>query len=304
MTKVSLLRLPTLDGLLAFEAAARHGTFERAADNLFVTGGAIAKRVGALEQLLGVQLLNRSGRTLTPTAIGLEYLEQIRGPLHSLINVPLHRGVGDNRQPLRVYSPPTFARQIIMPNLGEFSTNHPHVDLELILLAPNSGPVNDADIRVQGGDPVRLGGVVLMADVVTPLAAPALLERLPPIRMPEDLASAPLVRSPLVSWVPWFQAAGLRWSEPAQGPKLVDLGLALEAAASGQGIALGSPALARPWLKSGSLVPLFRRITCPALPYCLLSHSANGTAEAFARWLKGVCDRAVREASEYISDFN
>lgn len=301
MTKASLLRLPTLDGLLAFEAAARYGTFERAANNLFVTGGAIAKRVAALEQLLGVQLLDRSGRTLTPTAIGLEYLEQIRGPLHSLINVPLHRGPGDTREPLRVYLPPTFARQIVMPHLGEFSSKHPHVDLEVILLAPNSGPVSDADIRVQGGDPVRLGGVVLMADIVTPMAAPSLLARLPKMQTPEDLASAPLLRSPLVSWVPWFQAAGLNWSEPAQGPKLVDLGLVLEAASSGLGVALGSPALARSWLRDGSLVPIFPDTTCPALPYCLLPHMAYGTADAFARWLKGVCDRAVRDASEYIS---
>lgn len=304
MTKSSLPHLPTLDSLLAFEAAARHGTFERAANDLFVTGGAIAKRVAALEQLLGVQLLYRSGRTLTPTPIGLEYLEQIRGPLHSLINVPLHRGVSDKREPLRVYLPPTFARQIVMPHLGEFSEKHPRVDLEVILLAPNTGPVSDADIRVQGGDPVRLGGVVLMADVVTPMASPSLLDKLPPMRTPADLSTATLLRSPLVSWVPWFQAADLNWAEPSSGPKLVDLGLVLEAAASGQGIALGSPALAKPWLQRGALVPLFPAITCAALPYCLLPHAAAGIAGAFAHWLKGVCDRVIRESSEYISPVN
>lgn len=301
MTKGTLTHLPTFDSLLAFETTARHGTFERAANDLCVTGGAIAKRVNALEQQLGVQLLDRSGRILTPTAIGLEYLEQIRGPLHALINVPLHHGVTEKRESLRVYLPPTFARQIVMPHLGEFSAKHTLVDLEIILLAPNSGPVSDAGIRVQGGDPVRLGGVVLMADVVTPMASPALLERLPPINSPDDLSNATLLRSPLVSWTPWFQAAGINRSEPSSGPKLVDLGLVLEAAASGQGIALGSPALAKAWLKNGSLIPIFPSITCAALPYCLLPHAASGITGSFAHWLKTVCDRVIHESSEYIS---
>ncbi|MFD1559376.1 LysR substrate-binding domain-containing protein [Paraburkholderia silviterrae] len=296
------LHLPSLDGLLAFEAAARHGTFERAADELCVTGSAIAKRVAAVEQLLGVQLLVRRGKSLTLTPVGKEYLDQLRSPLRLLAEMPLHRKHREQKERLRVCSPPTFARQIIMPRLATFTAAHPELELEIVLTAPNADTAaSDADLWIRGGDPLSIGGMVLMLDCITPLAAPALLQRLGPVHEPADLASMPLLRTPLEHWTPWFRAANLDWPEPARGPKLMDLGLLLEAAASGQGVALGSPALAHHWLANDTLVPLFPGVVCPATPYCLMPHASQGAAAAFARWLVGVCERAVQEASEFLS---
>lgn len=298
----SRLRLPSLDGLLAFEAAARHGTFERAAEELCVTGSAIAKRVAAVEQLLGVQLLVRSGKSLTLTLAGMDYLSEVRGPLRLLAAVPLHQKHGTQKERLRVCSPPTFARQIIMPRLEEFTVAHPELELEIVLTAPNADcAAPDSDIWIRGGDPVIAGGTLLMLGCITPLAAPALLQRLGPLREPADLASMPLLRTPLEHWTPWFRVANLDWPEPAHGPKLMDLGLLLEAAASGQGVALGSPALARHWLATGTLVPVFPLTVCPGTPYCLMPYSSQGAAGAFARWLVGVCAQAVQEASEFLS---
>jgi DNA-binding transcriptional LysR family regulator len=97
------LRVPSLDGLLAFEAAARYGTFERAAEVLCITGSAAAKRVAAVEQLLGVQLLDRSGKTLVLTDIGREYLQQVAGPLRLLAAGPLHQS--DEKRKARVRTP-------------------------------------------------------------------------------------------------------------------------------------------------------------------------------------------------------
>lgn len=298
----SRLRFPSLDGLLAFEAAARHGTFERAADELCVTGSAIAKRVAAMEQLLGVQLFVRNGKLLTLTPSGKEYLDQVRGPLRLLAAVPLHQKHGEQKERLRVCSPPTFARQIIMPRLQSFTAAHPELELEIVLTVPDADTVApDADLWIRGGDPVGVGGTALMLGCITPLAAPSLLQQLKPIRKPADLASTPLLRTPLEHWTPWFRAANLDWPEPTRGPKLMDLGLLLEAAASGQGIALGSPALARNWLANGTLVPVLPAVVCPATPYCLMPYSSQGAAAAFARWLVGVCEQAVHEASEFLS---
>ena len=98
---------------------------------------------------------------------------------------------------------------------------------------------------------------VLLCEQVLPLAAPALLQRLPPLREPADLAQAPLLRTPLEPWAPWFRAAGWTGPSPRRAPGCVDLGLTLEAAVSGQGVALARPSLARHWLAAGSLVPLF-----------------------------------------------
>lgn len=296
------LRLPSLEGLRAFEAAARLGTFERAAEELNVTASAVGKRVGTVEELLNTQLLVRSGKSLALTAAGKEYLAQVRAALGLLAAVPLHQRAAQRVQRLRVCSPPTFARQILVPHLEGFTSAHPDVELEIVLSIPylDAAPA-DADVEVRNGDPLPTGAPPLMHDVVVPVASPALLHRLPPMRTPIDLAGAPLLRTPLEPWAPWFRAAGLNWPEPSQGPRLVDLGLLLEAAVSGQGIALARPSLARHWLRTGTLVPVFGLTAPPAHQYYLLPHAAQGAAPAFAAWLQQVCARVAAEGAELLS---
>lgn len=298
----SRLRIPSLDGLLAFEAAARHGTFERAAQALCVTGSAVAKRVAAVEQLLGVTLLDRSGKTLALTETGKTYLQQVSGPLRLLAAVPLHQLDGARKERLRVCAPPTFARQIVAARLHEFTDRYASVELELVLSTPypDSAP-GDIDLWIRGGEPVEPGCTILMRDCATPLIAPALLRAVGPLARPADLVRVALLRTSLEPWTPWLHAAGLDWNEPQEGPKLMDLGLLLEAAVSGQGVALGRPTLAFQWLAAGALVPVFPAIRCAVPPYYLMPHSSSGAAQAFAQWLVGVCARASRDASEYLS---
>ena len=291
------LRLPSIDGLRAFDAAARLGTFERAADELSVTASAVSKRVATLEELLGVMLFARTGKTLALTPAGKEYLDQVRAALGLLTAMPQHRRAAQRAERLRVSSPPTFARQILVPRLEDFTRGHPDVELEIVLSIPYlDNAASDADIDVRHGDPSALGGRQLLHDVVLPVAAPSLLARLPPLRVPADMRHATLLRTPLEPWAPWLHVAGLAWPEPAQGPKLLDLGLLLEAAVSGQGIALARPSLARHWLASGSLRPLFDIRAVPQNQYVLMPHAANGAAAAFAVWLRGVCATLDREA--------
>lgn len=297
------LRLPSIDGLRAFEAALRLGTFERAAEELAITASAVSKRISALEDLLATPLLQRGGKTLQPTAAGKEYLAQVRTALGLLAAMPLHQRPAQRLRRLRVTSPPTFARQILVPRLEGFTRAHPDIELELLLSIPYlDTPGHDTDLEVRAGEPAQ--GTVLLSDRVLPVAAPALRARLGPLRGPTDLARAPLLRTPLEPWTPWFRAAGLDWPEPASGPRLVDLGLTLEAAVCGQGVALARPTLARPWLASGTLQPLFA-LTAPAtLPYLLLPHADDGhdgPASTFARWLRGECAQAQAEAAEWLS---
>lgn len=296
------LRLPSLEGLRAFEAAARLGTFERAADELNVTASAVSKRVGTVEELLNTQLLVRSGKSLTLTAAGKEYLTQVRAALGLLAAVPLHQRAAQRVQRLRVCSPPTFARQILVPHLEGFTRAHPEVELEVVLSIPylDASPA-DADVEVRNGNLAAAGAVALMDDLVVPVASPALLQRLPAMHEPDDLRHAPLLRTPLEPWAPWFEAAGLPWPEPGQGPKLVDLGLLLEAAVAGQGVALARPSLARHWLRTGTLVPLFRVTAAPTHHYYLLQHAAHPAAAAFAGWLGTVCAQVAAEGAELLS---
>jgi DNA-binding transcriptional LysR family regulator len=293
------VRLPSIDGLRAFEATARLGSFERAADELHVSASAVGKRIATVEDLLGTALFTRGAKTLALTATGKEYLAQVSGALALLTALPLHRRSAQRSSRLRITAPPTFARQILVPQLERFTTAHPDTELEVLLSIPYlAGGESDADIEVRHGS----DGLVLMHDVVLPVASPTLLARLPALRAPVDLAHAPLLRTPLEPWATWFAAAGLAWPEPAQGPKLVDLGLTLEAALAGQGVALARPSLARGWLASGALQALPFGITAvPATQYRLLPHAGHGAAALFAQWLAEVCAEVAADANALVS---
>lgn len=291
------VRYPSIDGLRAFETAARVGSFEHAADELNITASAVSKRVSTLEELLGTPLFVRSARALVLTPAGKEYLAQVGAALGLLASVPLHRRAAQRTQRLRVTAPPTFARQVLVPHLEQFTLTHPHIELEVVLSIPflDVAPT-DADVEVRNGDCDSIGITPLMHDVVMPMAAAALLARSAPFRQPADLSRAPLLRTPLEPWTPWFRAAGLDWPEPAEGPRLIDLGLTLEAAVSGQGIALARPSLARSWLASGALRPLFNITAAPTNQYYLMPHAAQGAPLAFAQWLLGVCAQVCRDS--------
>ncbi|MDO9598011.1 MAG: LysR substrate-binding domain-containing protein [Azoarcus sp.] len=303
MHPLSDVRFPSIDGLRAFEAAARLGSFERAADELNVTASAVSKRLATVEELLGASLLNRGGKTLGLTAVGKEYLEQVRAALGLLAAMPLHRRSAQRVERLRVCVPPTFARQILVPALASFTRAQPQIELEIVLSVPylDQGG-GDAQLEVRHGDSAAHGGDVLMNDCVVPMAAPGLLAAFEPLNGAVDLDRLPLLRTPLESWMPLFEAAGLgAREEPASGPRLVDLGLLLEAAASGQGVAPGRPSLARAWLQAGSLVPLFG-IRAPArTQYYIATATPQGPAATFAHWLRETSRTAEQEAVELLS---
>lgn len=293
-------RLPSVDGLRAFEAAARLGSFERAADELHVTASAIGKRIGVLEELVGAPLFTRGARSLVLTEAGRDYLAPARHVLELLMAMPQHRRGAPARERLRVCVPPTFARQVLMPRLAGFTAAQPAVELELLLSLPQLDvAATDADVEVRFGQAGQ--GLPLLHERVLPLAAPALCAALGERPEPAAVARVPLLRSPLDPWTPWFRAAGLPWPEPEAGPRLADLGLVLEAALAGQGVALARPSLARAALASGALRAPWALAAEPAHQYYLLPHAADGAAAAFAAWLRGACAEAAREAQALLS---
>jgi DNA-binding transcriptional LysR family regulator len=295
----SPLRLPSLEALRAFEAAARLGSFEGAADELAVTASAISKRVATLEELVGQPLFQRSPKALLTTAAGKEYLQQVAPVLGLLAAMPQHRRSAARTRRLRLNTPPTFARQVLVPRLEDFVREHPDIDLEVVLSIPHldhSGP--ESDLEVRHGPPGL--GAVLLHDRVLPMASRSLLQRLPPLRTPADLAQAPLLRTPIEPWAPWFRAAGLPWPEPHSGVRLVDLGLTLEAAVLGQGVALGRPTLAAHWLRAGTLVMPFALHAEPAQRYQLLVHASLPEAQQLGAWLLQVCGALERDANSLL----
>jgi LysR family transcriptional regulator, glycine cleavage system transcriptional activator len=295
------VRLPSLDGLRAFEAAARLGSFERAADELHLTASAIGKRVAVLEELLGTTLVQRGARALALTAAGSDYLAQVAPLLAQLLALPQHRRGGAAPERLRVCVPPTFARQVLVPNLEAFTSAHPAVELELQLSLPQLDlAATDADVELRFGR--AASGRPLLREQVLPMATPALRSRLPGLDEPAALQGLPLLRSPLEPWAPWFAAAGLAWPEPASGPRFADLGLLLEAAVAGQGVALLRPSLARHALDGGALVPMSRISAEPAHHYYLLPVARDHRpARLFAEWLEAVCERLEQASRAPVS---
>ena len=286
-----LPRLPSLDGLLAFDAVARLGSFEQAAELLNIGPSAIAKRIAALESLLGTPLLQRGGgaKQLTLTAAGKEYLEPMRQALALLSAMPQHQRINQRRERLRVTAPPTFARLMLVSALPDFEAQFPDVELELMLSTPfldEGAP--PAEIEIRHGIVGReiSAAQVLMQEAVTPLISPALHESLGPLNEPAQLRAATLLRTPLEPWEPWLRAAGLDWPEPPQGTRYVDLGLVMEAALQGQGVVLGHPRLAAEALRRGALLRPFELSVPAARQYGLTHCAQTASAQAFAEWLR------------------
>lgn len=293
------VRLPSVAHIRAFEAAVRLGSFERASDELAITPSAVGKRVAALESLLGVKLLCRVGRGVEPAPAGREYLDQVSVALGLLTRSAFHRRTFAAQQRLRVTLPPTFAREVLIPHLAEFTRAHPEIELELMLSIPYldiSAPGCDLEIRFGEGAFDALECERLVDEPVFPACSPAFLARSGGLASPRDLRKEFLLRCPLEPWQPWLAAAGIEWPEPDSGHRIVDLGMMLEAATTHQGIALARRSLARRALKAGQLVQLFALEVRPKFSYFVCWHRKHGIDEAkgcFIDWLKAVCDKAA-----------
>lgn len=283
-------RLPPLHCLQAIEAVARLGSVVAAADELCVTASAISHRLRQLETWLGQPLIARpQPLTLTPSAV--QYAAAARAALAGLEALPGPRSDASRR--LLVAVPPTFARNILVPRLAAFTGQFPDIELELQLTIPlldvKAGEA-DVEVRYGGGQYADAGGPeLLLAEPVFPVGSPPYLERAGPFDTPGALRRANLLRSPLEPWRPWFQAAGLDWPEPAQGVQFNDLGLLMEAAVAGHGIALGRRTIIRHWLDAGLLRPVLDIVAESPHAYWLLydrSDLQRPEVRRFIDWLR------------------
>ncbi|MGN4068817.1 transcriptional regulator GcvA [Burkholderia gladioli] len=288
---MDLRKLPPLNALRAFEAAARHESFSRAADELFVTHGAISHQVRALEEELGVPLFVRHGKRLSLTESGERYARQVRAALTILLDATQDVRAADRGNRLVVSSLQSFAARWITPRVGSFIDRHPDIDLEL--QSTNSltdFSRDDVDIAIRFGNGHYPGLHVekLFDEMFFPACAPGLNGGVLP-REPADLARYPLLRSDDELWRPWFDAAGLETlSEPKRGLLFQDSSQLVQAAIDGQGIALVRRSLAAAELDAGRIVRLFD-IDGPS-PWhgyfvCLPSRLAAPRVQAFRTWL-------------------
>jgi LysR family transcriptional regulator, glycine cleavage system transcriptional activator len=295
------VRFPSIDGLRAFEAASRLGSFEKASEELSITASALSKRISSLEALVGAALFDRVGRAVTLTVSGKEYSQQVRQVLSQLGSIGLHSRHTQSAKRLRVVAPPTFAREILIPNLASFTQKHSSVEIEVVVAIPYlNTEVPEADVAIQFGP--KSSAQPLLFEPVFAVAAPGFAKRYQ-IKQPADLvrlkSPVPLIKCPIEPWASWLASLNLTLAEKDSkgGLSLVDLGLMLEAAAHGHGVALARTSIAARWLQTGALVRLFPDVEIESSEgYCLAVRTASAQAISFSQWLLGVCKKLELKA--------
>jgi LysR family glycine cleavage system transcriptional activator len=294
-------RLPPLNALRAFEAAARHCSFVRAAEELHVTPAAISQQIKVLEDYLGVALFRR-GKLLSLSesasavqALVSEAFDQLE---RATLKIRAYRDDG----PLVVSAPPAFAARWLIPRLDAFHAQHPEVDLRLLATQRLVDfRVEDVDlaIRFGAGDYPDLHAERLMSETIVPIAAPKLAQA---IKRPSDLARYTLLEDEwhtangvFPDWETWLATLQVV-DMPLHVQHFGDANLVLQAAVAGLGVTLAWHSLVIDDLKSGRLVRLLDKTIPTTLSYHLViphNRTMLGKVVTFRAWL---LDQAAKQS--------
>jgi LysR family glycine cleavage system transcriptional activator len=285
-------RLPSLNALKAFEAAARHGSFTTAAGELHVTQGAVSHQVKALELDLGMKLFHRERQRLAITAAGRSYLEVVRDAFDRLsfgTETLLQR---QRAGVLTVTVSPNFAAKWLVHRLGRFAEAHPGVDLRVSASTHHVDFAReDIDLAIRHGDGQWPGLHVarLCAEELFPVCGPKLARGRCALRSPADLKRHTLLHvDDRRDWDRWLAEAGVADAASARGLVFNQASLAIDAAVEGQGVALARTALAAWDILAGRLVRPFALALKVPYAYwivCPKSTAALPKISAFRDWL-------------------
>ena len=250
------LDLPPTSSLRAFALAARWLSFKRAADELGLSPSALSRQIQALEEHLGVTLFRRLNPGLELTDDGRRYLATVE-PALRLLSTAQHELATRPRE-LRVSALQSFSESWLVPHLPEFERRHPGIELRIeatLRYADFARDPVDVAIRFGRGPWDGLHAEPIVDLDSFPVCAPALASGDAPIRRPEDLAAHTLIHVAQVpdAWQGWLRAAGVPDLEPRRSVTYDHVGIALAAAASGQGVALSTELLCESWLRDGRL---------------------------------------------------
>ena len=254
-------RLPPLNALKAFEAAARHESFTRAAAELFVTQGAVSHQVKALEQELGLKLFNRERQRLVITEAGRDYLNVVRDAFDRIAVGTERLLQRQNAGVLTVSTSPDFAAKWLVHRLGHFVEAHAEIDLRVSASLHHVDFAReevDLAVRHGEGDWPGLDAVMLSAEQLFAVCSPKLLSgKRGPVRLTE-LLKFPLIHTGDRSgWARWLAAAGVDDKVAIHGPVLNRDAISIDAAINGQGIALARTTLVAWDLINGRLARAF-----------------------------------------------
>ena len=285
-------RLPPLNALKAFEAAARHESFTQAAVELCVTQGAVSHQVKALEAELSIKLFNRERQRLVITEAGRDYLAVIRDALDRIALGTDRLLERQNTGVLTVSTSPDFAAKWLVHRLGHFAEAHAGIDLRVsATLHHVDFAREEVDLAVRHGDGnwPGLETVKLASEQLFVVCSPKLVSGRRGLRQPADILKFPLIHmDSRDDWARWLQAAGVDAAQAIHGPVLNRASMVIDAAINAQGIALARTTLAAWDLINGRLVRPFPESLRLAKTYWILCPKATAKLPkitAFTEWL-------------------
>jgi LysR family glycine cleavage system transcriptional activator len=255
-----------LSALPSFEAAARHLSFSKAADELCVTHGAVSHAVRHLEEQLGVPLMIRATRSVRLTPAGAALATEVRDALDRLAAASAAVS-GEACGVVNVSTIDSFAARWLMPRMSRFRQAHGDIDVRVATserLADFTSDGIDIAIRCGGGRYAGLSAELLMTEHHFPVCSPQLLKRRHRLRTPADLAHHTLLHDVFTAdWAMWLRTAGIHGVDPHRGPTFLSSDHAMQAALRGEGVVLGRSAVVADELAAGALVRPFK-LSLPA----------------------------------------
>ena len=288
--------LPSLGALQAFEAAARHGSFTRAAEELNLTQGAVSRQVAALEQTLGVPLFERVRQRVTLTPAGLAYAAEVRDALSRIaaatMSAMAFRGAGGT---LALAILPTFGTRWLIPRLPDFFQKHPEVTINFATrIRPFDFRQEPLDAAIHFGDPHWPGAAMhrLMGEVIVPVASPALIARVGLKAPPTCCARRCSAVDPPARLGRMAGAQGLAPAQALLGPSFEQFAMVAQAAVAGLGMAIVPRMLVEEELRSGALAVPFDRPIDSRQGYWLVYPEEK--RDPARRGLPGLAARAMR----------
>jgi LysR family glycine cleavage system transcriptional activator len=259
-------RLPGLNALRAFEAASRHLSFTKAAEELHVTQAAISHQIKSLEEQLALKLFTRANRTLALTAAGAAYAADVRDAFDRLALATQRIVPRNDADILTITVSPTAAGHWLVPRLNRFLATNRDMQVRLNVTGRQVDLLQedvDLAIRVKRGDWTGLHATRLARISLILVCSPRLLAGPKPLRGPADLVNFKLLREPEVSWTSWLRANGVLDTSSTRCLLIDEHGLLIEAAVAGQGVALARDALVADKLAAGTLVRPFDLVPPP-----------------------------------------
>lgn len=286
--RMETARLPWLNTLVAFEAAARLGSLTLAAAELNLTPGAVSRQVKQLEQALDAVLFVRSHNAIELTAAGRIFLTHANAALAQVRSGM--RAVSGQAAKLSIRAPLTLTQRWLIPRIDHFRRGHPGVDLRFQTISAAAGNRTDVEIKYIRGAPQKDDGnrEVFLVDRTAPVCRPELLVNGASAITPQGVLSLPVLQDTADgwSWRQWCKAAGIAF-EPHGDSLVFDTDEAsIDACLSGLGVAQANAAFVTSALAAGTIRRLCPSVDATLGAYYAVVHARSNVADAFVAWLK------------------